>query len=171
MKKILALFLALTLVLSMSATAFAATAEKGDSENIDVTAKYNSSSTTPDVYSVEIEWEGMTFTYSETGDKVWNPATHTYTDNTTAGWDKNEAAITVTNHSNKDVTVQFTYAAEGDTGVTGELDKTSEILAAGVENEVDKAASVTATLTIGGKPNSTVTEAGVKIGTITVEIA
>lgn len=171
MKKFLALLMALTVVLSMSTTAFAASTPSEEDESIDVTAKYSNTATTPDVYSLDIRWDDMTFTYSESGSKVWDPATHTYTDETTASWDKTTAKITVTNHSNVDVEVTFGYAAEAATGITGTLDKTSETLAAGVENDVANAASVTATLTIAGKPSSTVTETGVKIGTVTVSIA
>ena len=176
MKKIIAAALALTMTLGMSTTALAAGnvdgAGTGPQEPIDVTAKYNDSTTEPTVYSVDLTWEDMTFTYTESGTRTWDPDTHTYTDTTSAGWDKFTAAVTATNHSNTEVTVSFTYTSQGDTGVTASMTKSSFILAAGVENRPNEAATNSSLLTIKGdtKPNSSVTAEGVTIGTITVTI-
>lgn len=175
MKKLIATALALTMTLSLSTTALAAGnvdgAGVGSQDPIDVTAKYNDSTTEPAVYSVDLAWEDMTFTYNESGSKVWDPATHTYTDNTTASWDKTTADITVTNHSNAAVDVTMTYAAQGDSGISGALSNATFNLAAGVEGDYDHAASQVATLTISGTPNATVTAEGITVGTITVTIA
>ena len=46
------------------------------------------------MYSVDLTWEDMTFTYNESGSRTWDPDTHTYTDTTSAGWDKVTAAVT-----------------------------------------------------------------------------
>ena len=109
MKKLIATALALTMTLSLSTTALAAGnvdgAVVGSQEPIDVTAKYNDSATDPIVYSVDLKWDDMTFTYNEFGTRTWDPDTHTYTDTTSAGWDKTYAAVTATNHSNVQVTV------------------------------------------------------------------
>ena len=176
MKKIIAAALALTMTLGMSTTALAAGnvdgAGVGSQEPIDVTAKYNDSTTEPTVYSVDLTWEDMTFTYTESGTRTWDPDTHTYTDTTSAGWDKVTAAVTATNHSNVLVTVKFDYTPQGDTGVTASMTKLSFMLAAGVENRPNEAATNSSLLTIKGdtKPNSSVTAEGVTIGTITVTI-
>lgn len=176
MKKLIATALALTMPLSLSTTALAAGnvdgAGVGSQDPIDVTAKYNDSTTDPIVYSVDLTWEDMTFTYNESGTRTWNPDTHTYTDTTSAGWDKVTAAVTATNHSNTKVTVSFTYTPQGNTGVTASMSKPSFILAAGVENKPNEAATNSSLLTINGstKPNSSVTAEGVTIGTITVTI-
>ena len=168
MKKIASLILALVLIVSMDTTAFAA--EPGDSENIDVTGKYNSTVTEETVYSVDITWENMTFTYSETTEKVWNAADHSYTTTTTGAWDKTSASITITNHSNAAVTATVAYAAIANTGVTGTLDATEKTLAAGVEGKPAEADALVATLTISGKPTEAVTDAGVKIGSVTITL-
>ena len=176
MKKLIATALALTMTLSLSTTALAAGnvdgAGVGSQVPIDVTAKYNDGTTEPTVYSVDLTWEDMTFTYNESGTRTWDPDTHTYTDTTSAGWDKTTAAVTATNHSNAKVTVTFDYTPQGDTGVTAYMTKRSFILAAGVENYPNDAATDSSLLTINGnsKPNSSVTAEGVTIGTITVTI-
>lgn len=176
MKKLIATALALTMTLSLSTTALAGGnvdgAGVGSQDPIDVTAKYNDDATEPTVYSVDLTWEDMTFTYNESGTRIWNPDTHTYTDTTSAGWDKYTAEVTATNHSNTAVTVTFDYTPQGDTGVTAYMTKRSFILAAGVENYPDDAATNSSALTINGnsRPNSSVTAEGVTIGTITVTI-
>ena len=176
MKKLIAIALALTMTLSLSTTALAGGnvdgAGVGPQDPIDVTVKYNDSATDPIVYSVDLTWEDMTFTYNESGTRTWDPDTHTYTDPTSAGWDKVTAKITATNHSNAQVMVSFTYTPQGDTGVTASMSKLSFILAAGVENMPNDAATNSSLLTIKGdtKPNDSVTAEGVTIGTITVTI-
>lgn len=174
MKKLIATALALTMTLSLSTTALAAGnvngAVVGPQEPIDVTAKYNNSTADPIVYSVDLKWDDMTFTYNESGTRTWDPDTHTYTDTTSAGWDKIAAAVTATNHSNVQVTVKFDYTPQGATGVNASMSKDSFKLAAGVENKPNEAATDSSILTITGTPNNSVTAEGVTIGTITVTI-
>ena len=174
MKKLFATALALAMVLSLSTTALAAGnvdgAGVGSQDPIDVTAKYNDGATESTVYSVDLTWEDMTFTYNESGTRTWDPDTHTYTDTTSAGWDKVTAAVTATNHSNAEVKVSFTYTPQGDTGVTASMSKDSFKLAAGVENKPNEAATDSSILMITGTPNNSVTAEGVTIGTITVTI-
>lgn len=174
MKKLIATALALTMTLSLSTTALAAGnvdgAGVGSQDPIDVTAKYNNSTADPIVYSVDLKWDDMTFTYNESGTRTWDPDTHTYTDTTSAGWDKIAAAVTATNHSNVQVTVKFDYTPQGTTGVTASMSKDSFKLAAGVENKPNEAATDSSILMITGTPNNSVTAEGVTIGTITVTI-
>ena len=165
MKKIVSLTLALALMLSLAIPAFAA-----ESDSRDVTAKYEKSTTEEDVRSFELSWGELTFTYSETTEKTWNPNTHTYDEETTGGWDKTSADITVTNHSNIDLKVSMALTPVTGTGVDVTLTGGNATLAAGVEGDVDGAASVTGTLTVSGTPNETVTAAGIKVGEITVTI-
>lgn len=166
MKKTISLIVALALMLSLSATVFAS--DLGGSR--DVTAVYTTSTTEDDIHSVAISWGDLTFTYSETTEKTWNPDTHTYDTVTSGSWDKTESTITVTNHSNVSVDVSMSVTPVEGTGVEVALTGGDATLAAGVEGDVAGAASVTGTLTISGTPNSTVTEAGVKVGEITVTI-
>lgn len=166
MKKIVSLTLALMLILSLSTTAFAA--DLGGSK--DVTAKYEKTETEDPVYNVDQKWDDLVFTYSETVTKTWNPETHTYTEKVEGGWDQTEASVTIVNHSNVEVTVSMALTPVEGTGVDVTLTGGNATLAAGAENDVDGAASVTGKLTISGKPNDTVTAAGVKVAEITVTI-
>lgn len=165
-------FLILVLLMAMSTTVNAANSTVGQNgtQSIDVTAKYQSSGSTPTVYSVDIEWEDMTFTYTQRSSSIWNAADHTYSGGTSGSWDKTAATIKVTNHSNAKVDADITYTANGDTGVTGTLTNNSGSLAAGVVGGYDTADHLTATLTISGTPNSSVTADGIKVGSITVTI-
>lgn len=175
MKKLAASLLTISLMMGMGTTAFAesgsTTIGENGSQPIDVTAKHTGSTDTDTVYSVDIVWDDMTFTYHESGSRTWNPSDHTYTDNTTAGWDKTTADVTVTNHSNADVDVALAYTPVDGTGVSGALADSSYTLVAGVENKYTEADSKTSTFTVSGKPTEAVTAEGVKIGTITVTVS
>lgn len=174
MRKILSVLTVLAMLFTLSCPAFAeensSTVGQNGSQNIDVTAKSVVSSTTTDCYSVDIQWTDMTFTYESSESKTWNASDHSYSSTTTSGWDKTEASITVTNHSNVAVEVIITYTPTEGTGVTGTLRSNTASLTAGEEGKYDSAASMTAVLTISGTPTAAVTADGVKIGSITVTV-
>ena len=165
MKKIVSLTLALALMLSLALTAFAA-----DTDSRDVTAKYEKTENEGEIRSFVLNWDELTFTYSEHTEKTWNPNTHTYTEETTGGWDKKEAEITVTNHSNIPLNVTMALTPVEGTGVTATLTGGNATLAAGVEGQMENAASVTGTLKIDGKPVGDVAAEGIKVASITVTV-
>lgn len=165
MKKILSLTLALALMLSLAIPAFAA-----DTDSRNVTAKYEKTETEDEIRNFDLRWGELSFTYSEHTDKTWNPNTHTYTEETTGGWDKTEAEITVTNHSNIELTVSMALTPVEGTGVTATLTGGNGTLPAATVGDVEGAPAITGILKIDGKPNSTVTEAGIKVASITVTI-
>ena len=180
MKKFFAIILTLAMVMAMSTTAFAAEGSStikndGGTQNIDVSAKYETGATTPDVVSVDVAWGAMEFTYSVGGEHKWNPADHTYTDDTSASWSASGNTVTVTNHSNVDVNVGFVFKAETGSAVTGSFsyNKTATenvvTLAKGVVNQYDNADSVVATLALDGEVPAEQTSFE-KVGTITVTI-
>ena len=180
MKKKAALVLTLAMVFSLaplSAYADTLTAVGGTASH-NVTATYVDGSSGGaggaggKVYSVDITWGDMAFTYkAEAG--TWNPANHTYTGAEGGVWtvDKDGGnTITVTNHSNTDVTAAFSYAAaEGFTGISGSFDNASLALKSAVGTEVKNAPSGTAALTLTGALGSDTT-ANTTIGTITVTL-
>ena len=166
MRKILAAVCLVLLLVCMAPSASA----KTNSQSIDVTAKTASVSVTPVCYSVDIVWSDMTFTYTEENIHTWNASNHSYRTSTRGSWDKTQATITVTNHSNVDVQVKITYTPVEGTGITGVLKSGSAKLKAGSLGEYDNADSMTAKLTIKGTPTDAVTEEGSKIGTVLVTI-
>ena len=174
MKKIVTLILTIILIMSISVPAFATeamdTVGQNGAKDINVTAKYDSSTEMPNVYSVDIEWSSMTFTYTQKDTKTWNAADHSYNTSSEGAWDKTTATITVTNHSNVAVNTNVAYTAVEETGITGTVTDAASVLDAGVEGNYDGADSHTATLTISGTPNDTVTSDGITVGTIKVTI-
>ena len=171
-KKFAVAVLALMLMATQAGMASAETMSgKNDSKSIDVKARYVDGITEPEVYSVDITWGSMEFTYSAAGTHEWNPGTHKYTDNTSASWTADGNDVTVVNHSNKDVKVDFAYAvAEGYGGVTGEFSVTTDTLDAGVEDNADGADSVVTRLTLSGVLASNVLEF-TKVGSVTVSLS
>ena len=112
MKKLTALFLAIMLVAAMSTTAFAASiTTAGGSNSANVTGSYVAGSAGDTVYSVDVAWGSMAFTYTGASTGTWQPSTHTYSSATAAGWSCADGAnkITVTNHSNDSVAASFKY--------------------------------------------------------------
>lgn len=166
MKKILSLVLALVMIMSLATTAFAATVESGTAE-VKGTYVDNSETDTTVVYKVDIEWEGLSFTYTEGGSYGWNTDTHQYDVlDSDAGW-SGQGTITVTNHSNAAVTASFKYAA-----VTGYEDASVNFSVASLAlksaAETNAAVSGSVTVTPAGKlPKGTSNQV---IGNITITV-
>ena len=177
MKKKTALVLTLAMVFSLAPlSVYADTIDRvGGTATHDVTATYvdgSSGGAGGTVYSVDITWGDMAFTYTaEAG--IWDPTNHTYTDAKGGAWavdNKDGNKIKVTNHSNADVTAVFNYAAaEGFDGISGSFDKDSLGLKSAVGTEVANAPTGTAALTLTGALGSDTT-ANTTIGTITVTL-
>lgn len=176
-KKKTALVLTLAMVFSLAPLSVYADTitEVGRSANHDVTATYvagSSGGAGGTVYSVDIAWGDMEFTYTAAAG-VWDPATHTITGADGGTWKVNNEGgnkITLTNHSNTGVTATFSYAAaSGYEGISGSFDKTSLDLATAVGTEVSNAPKDSTALTLSGALDSA-TAASTKIGTITVTL-
>lgn len=177
MKKKTALVLTLAMVFSLAPlSAYAETITAvGSSASHDVTATYRADSSGGaggTVYSVDITWGDMAFTYTaEAG--IWDPATHKTTDAEGGVWTVNNDGgntIKVTNHSNTGVTAAFSYAAaSGFEGITGTFDNTSLNLETAVGTTVEAAPKATTSLSLNGALGSTTAD-NTKIGTITVTL-
>ena len=172
MKKITTLLAAAALTCAMGTTAFAADqdgVETGD-YTADVKGTYQAGGSGVVVYSVDIAWTDMNFTYTGAGKGTWDPETHQYSGSSEGAWTASNDSITVTNHSNAPVTATASYAADPDYGsTTMTFDNNGATVATAVGTEVASAPSATITVTPGG----TLAESanGGKIGTITVSIA
>lgn len=176
-RKLFVVALALVLTLCMTATAFADAKVETIPKNqdIDVTGTYSDTHTSDTVYSVDISWGEMSFTYSITGAAKWNPATHKYdTAGENAGWGATGNIITTVNHSNKAVNVAFAFAKDETNApnVTGSFNNASYTLPTADEgdslNDPTKAPTNNSTLTISGTLDPD--KKDVKIGTITVTL-
>lgn len=175
-KKKTALVLTLAMVFSLAPlSAYAETITAGGSATHDVTATYvdgSSGGTGGTVYSVDIAWGDMAFTYTEAAG-IWDPKTHTTTGADGGTWKENNTdgnKITVTNHSNTAVTATINYTpASGYEGITGSFDKTSLHLETAVGTAVAEAPNGTAALSLSGALDSS-TAANTTIGTITVTL-
>lgn len=177
MKKKTALVLTLAMVFSLAPlSAYADTITSvGSSASHDVTATYRADSSGGaggTVYSVDITWGDMAFTYTaEAG--IWDPATHKTTDAEGGVWtvDKDGGnTITVTNHSNTGVTAAFSYAAaDGFGDISGSFDHDSLTLQTAVGTAVEAAPKATTSLSLDGALGSTTAD-NTKIGTITVTL-
>ncbi len=178
MKKKTALVLTLAMVFSLAPlSAYADTIGTADgTASHDVTATYRADSSGGaggKVYSVDITWGDMAFTYTaEAG--IWDPTTHKTTDAEGGVWTVDREGgntITVTNHSNTGVTAAFSYAAASGFGdISGTFDNASLNLASAVGTAVDEAPNGTAALSLSGALGSTTVD-NTKIGTITVTLS
>ena len=109
------------------------------------------------VYSVEVKWEALDFTYDFGEAATWNPTTHTYTGGRGAKWVDDSATVTITNHSNDGVTAKTLFdndTATSDTkyGVTATIDKSSAFLASGDGLLPEEAKTLVSTITVSGQP-------------------
>lgn len=173
MKKILSLILALAMIMSLSVTAFAAEGiTNGDTDTADVKGTY-SSEVTVTVYSVDISWEGLSFTYNGAFEGNWDPKTHEYENSTAAGWAAGNGTITVTNHSNTAITATPSYKAVAGYETAGVSFSTAALEVATADNGVDGAAGSAVTETIVVTPTGSLPEGtdDVTIGTITITIS
>ena len=178
MKKILATILALTMIVGMSLTAFAATVtftEDTATQSVPVSAAYSKNDTTDKtkiVYSVDVSWGDMNFAYQADGVRyIWNPEALAYTavDTTNgtsngSGWNKTSSTITVTNRSNTALTIEADTTAVAGFTVTG---ATEVATAEGTTNDT----LPTATLTVNVPDSITGDVSGNIVLTITKKAA
>ena len=149
-----------------------------NSKSTDVKATYVAGSTADTVYSVDVQWGSMEFTYTGGSEGTWNPEKHDYENAIAGGWTWADKAneITLTNHSNVAVKAMFAYTPAADYDkIDGTFKGTGLVsneatLDAGVENKANEASKVTATLEISGDLSSGTTEK-TKLGTVTVTIS
>lgn len=191
-KKLVTMMLCGVLMLSAGTTAFAADSSitgSGSSANTDVTGTYYAA--TPEkVYSVNLTWGSMAFTYQDT-EKMWDPANQEYKDKegSEAYWmcENDANIVTVENRSNAAVNAVLSFSAE-ESGITGKFYGDSVT----ASNDLGSATELSNnTLSLADRSQGTPTEtdykksaylmvsggsldsgdSGVKIGTVTVTIS
>lgn len=172
MKKVMTAALTLGLTISMGNTVFASEQDPTPLNNTaDIKVSYNEgNSTTENVYSVDVEWGSLEYTYDSGESQIWNPETLKYEIRKGAPkWTCSEGAdkITVKNHSNVAVMVFFDYG-KTNADVTGSFSKKNVTLDAPVEGNTN-APSETVTLTLTGTLSGNPDEK-MPVGTATVSI-
>ncbi len=175
MKKLFVMILAVAMLCTASVAVSATTISSitsGNSTSQSVTGKYVAGSATVPVYSVDISWGSMEFTYTDASLGTWDPTSHTYNGSREAVWscvgDANK--ITVTNHSNAGVKATFSYAAAtGFDAVSGSFDKEEITLDSAIGTAVAAAPSDTATLTLAGALSKDTAD-NTQIGSVTVTL-
>lgn len=175
MKRIISLAVLLAMVFCLGVPAFAANvATNGGTDNSPVKGTYVAGTESAIIYSVDITWGALEFTYTDASEGTWNPGKHVYDGAKAAAWtvDKTDGdKITVTNHSNTAINATLSYASKTEfSAVTGAFDKSVLNLASAVETEITAAPSDSAKLTLNGALASTTTSQ-TQIGTVTISIA
>lgn len=128
------------------------------------------------VYSVDLSWGSMNFTYNEQTVKNWDPEALSYDEEVVSReWSCDEGAnvLTVTNHSNAavDVDIAYTPSAEMNIGGTVTYDEDfGGTLATAVDTDTDNAPTVTARFDPKDYPTKEFTD-GTVIGNITVTLS
>lgn len=148
------------------------------SDSHDVYVTYQEGASSPTIYSVDIVWESMEFTYTAASKGTWDPETHDYTNKQDASWSFANNKITVTNHSNADVNTSFSYTPAANFGAVNgafvdvhknAIHNATLTLSSAVGSTRDKAPSGTAYLSLTGEFSSSLATKTV-CGTVTVTI-
>ena len=168
MKKIIAATLALTLSMSMGNLVYAV-----EDQSADIKATYQAGKEITDtVYSVDVKWGSLEYTYSSGVTKSWDPTTLKYKETSgTSSWTCQEGAdqITVTNNSNADITASLTYG-KTDSNITGTFTNSKIGLKSAEGTKVGESPSETTTLSLKGALSDTTAEKK-EIGNVTVTIS
>lgn len=168
MKKIIAATLALTLSMSMGNLVYAA-----ENKSADIKATYQAGEeNTNTVYSVDVKWGSLEYTYSSGVTKSWDPTTLKYKETSgTSSWTCQQGAdqITVTNNSNADITASLAYG-KTDSNITGTFTNSKIGLKSAEGTNVGESPSETTTLSLKGALSDT-TAVKKEIGNVTVTIS
>lgn len=171
LKSVISVCAAASMLLATATVAFAADSlGQNGSDSAEVKATYLAGESAGAIYSVDISWKGMDFTYTSAGTK-WNPETHEYDPNSVAAWTTGE--ITITNHSNVDIMATPEYTAEENfQNISMNFDN-DELRVMTADNGVDGAPGTPVTGKIVVTPQGDLAEGVVdtKIGSIVITIA
>lgn len=126
----------------------------GDSVSNDLIVDYENNMSYEAVYSVDIIWNDLSFTYNE-GSNIWDPATHTYgTVNEEPRWTDNSGEITVVNHSTEGVAISVSFEKASNGTAALNIDAPSFTLDTAVNTTVANAPKKSVAITATGVPTS-----------------
>lgn len=167
MKKLIALFVMIAVMTSLAVTAFAEENVGIGDYSTEVKGTYVAGTTGNGVvYSVDITWSAMEFTYHAAQEPVWDVESHTYSESVAAYWE-GEGTITVTNHSNVSISATPVYTAEEGYEEASMLFDTEKLIVSSAESGAEQTGVIAVTPSGALPANAD----GEKIGTITVTIA
>ena len=168
MKKLLALTLTMAMLFTMTAMAEDKITTNQGTASTDVKATYVAGSPDTTIYSVNISWGSMDFTYTDGSKGTWNPQTHSYDDGTDGKCPATGNTITDTNHTNAAVSATISFKSDITT-LTPIFDNEVLELATADGTNVGSAPTATSTLTLDGSIDPSDIVDG-KIGMVTVTI-
>lgn len=168
MKRIVLLLLVLAMLSAVSLPAFAGSGL--GSESGDINVNINGTEHTGIIYYVVVDWGNLDFTYNYLETNIWDPEKHIYESSLVGSWDRTEATVKVTNHSNADVQIDFGIITndEYESNVQISLTNPSFVLETGEGRTFDEADNNTTKLQISGQPYL---EEDYKLGQVTVNIS
>jgi len=189
MKKIVCMLLVVVMMFALAISAGAAVNSNTGSGTEEGVVKITvvSQNNTTKVYSVDIAWDSLIFTYSN-GSGTWQPGDHSYAQSG-QGWvadtgngqvkvgDNIVSEVTVTNHSNANI--WYTASYNDDDTPFVDANDVSVVLGGNYEDvqvdagEVGQHATADKdvfTVTVGGNPGNTARDEAVD-GTITISIS
>ena len=179
-KKALTLCVATILGLSSGTVAMAATIDSArGTDSHAVYGTYQPEDAVETVYSVDVSWGSMEFTYTDGAvSKTWDPSTHEYKESVGEGsWSNQDGAnkVTVTNRSNKALTATVEAATSDPyAGITAKVDNDSLSLAdasiGATTSEAGTASTASTTISLSGKLTDKNANKAT-IGSVTVKIA
>ena len=176
MKKILTLTLVVVLAFAMMAISVSAEETTLDDVSTnnhttgDVNVEVLGSEDLQTVYSVDVTWVSLDFTYNFDSTHLWNPEDHTYSGTSVGGWaNGGSSTITVTNHSNAPIRAKASFSGGASSltrnDVTATLSNPSFTVNSAVGTPPEAAPNGTFTCTVTGVPSVTT---DFTIGTITI---
>ena len=134
----------------------------------DLWLDYTDDSSVETVYSIDVVWTDISFTYSDGDSASWNPITHAYDlVLSSAGWKDVSGSVTVTNHSNASIEVSVTFEPLSEPNGTATLNISGgEFTLDSAEGTLYEAPTTkSVSITADGVP-----ESNGKIGTIRVKV-
>ena len=137
MKKAISLVLAAMMAVALPGAALAV--GQGEASTQNVTGHYVSGGESSVVYSVDITWDPLNFTYTDAFEGTWNAQEHVYQGATPASWTPGNATITVTNHSNAAITATPSYQAEPEFGSASMTFNKNSLTVASADNGLEGA--------------------------------
>lgn len=168
MNKFLSLVLALVMAMSLGTVAFAEEGVGTGTYSTAVTAStVDGVEGNGAVFSVDITWPNMNYTYHGEKGPIWDPDTYTYSDTVDAYWEES-GTITVTSHSNRTIKADIRYSAKSEySDATLHFSTKRLYLDAASNGNEAKSGTITVTPT-GSLPNGT---SDATIGSVSITIS